>query len=307
MKYIMKKFLTVIMTVLALSLVMSSCVKDKMFVGDPSISSIVFSPTSVTPYDEVTVSATLYDLSGIKSATVNYKVNGGSSSAVAMTASGNTYSAKIPVQADKAVVAFTITATSNNNRITTSVSQSYTVGIQYGELSDIRLNELNSSTKFIEIYNPTSKPIVIGGIKFAKNAADAYFVDAAGATIQVATGTVLNPKSYAIMGCKGADLSSTATTAGALYLGTSTTGLSGSKSLLVIMQDKDGNKIDSFVNSAIATPAITDTWDGAVEYTFTDASRVPDGSGDFYSFTDGTPGLTNGTTTSADKFTHKLN
>jgi|SRR5574344_389095 hypothetical protein len=307
MKYIMKKFLTVIMTVLTLSLVMSSCVKDKMFVGVPSVSAIASTPTTATQDDAVTISAVLYDLSGIKSATLNYTVNGGAAQSVDMTLSGTTYTAVIPKQADKAVVKYTITAVSNNDKSFTSAEQSYTVGEGLGSLSDIKINEVNSDGKYIEIYNTSDKAVVISGIKFAKNASDAYFVDGTAATIQVAEGTKLGAKSYAIMGCKGTDLSADAAAAGAMYLGTSTTGLSGKKSLLVILQDKDGKTVDSFVNSANTTPAISDTWDGAVEYVFTVAARIPDGTGDFYSVTEATLGKTNGTTPSANKFTHKLN
>lgn len=295
------------MTVFVLSLVMTSCVKDKMYVGDPSISSIAINPTSVDPGAAVTVSATVYDLNGISSAVLTYTINGATGGSLDMTASGDTYSAVIPGQVLKTIVAYTITATSKAGRTITSSSGSYTVGADFGELKDIRINELNSSAKFIEIYNPTDKSIDISGIKFAKNSASAWFVNASGDPVQVANGTVLGPKKYAVMGCKGTDPASIPIPPVALNLGISTTGLSGSKSLLVILQDKDGNTIDSFVNSAIAAPAVSDTWDGAVEFTFTDAARIPDGSGDFYSTTDSTPGTTNGTTVTANKFTHKLN
>ena len=92
------------MTVLALSLVMSSCVKDKMFVGDPSISSIAINPTSVDPGATVTVSATVYDLNGISSAVLTYTLNGAAGGSVNMTSSGDTYSAVIPGQVLKTVV-----------------------------------------------------------------------------------------------------------------------------------------------------------------------------------------------------------
>jgi len=303
MKYIMKKFFTVIMMVFALSMVMSSCVKDKMFVGDPSISSIAINPTSVDPGATVTVSATVYDLNGISSAVLTYTLNGAAGGSVNMTSSGDTYSAVIPGQVLKTVVAYTITATSKAGRSATSAAASYTVGADFGNVKDIRLNELNSATKFIEIYNPTDKSIDISGIKFAKNAADAYFSDANG-TVVVAEGTVLGPKKFAVLGCKGSDPATIAPTA--LNLGKSTTGLSGSKSILVILQDKNGNTIDSFVNSALAAPTVSSAWDGAVEFSFVSAARIPDGTGDFYSTSTETPGVTNGTTTTTDKFTHKL-
>lgn len=303
----MKRILSIIISIVALASLTLSCVKDEMYVGDPVIADIVFTPGvgQVTPDDQVTVSATITVLDGIASAEVQYKVNGGNAQSVSMTSSGDTYTGIIPAQADQSEVTFTIKASSKAGKTAMSQEKGYTVSsvpIEYGDISEIRMNEVNTADKYIEIVNPTDKPIIISGLKFAKNSMDEYYETAEGAPLVVADGMILEAGGFAVMGCKGADWSADCST----YLGTSSTGVSGSKSLLVVLQDSNGEPVDYFVNTAVENPSVGDAWDGPYEHTFNVAARIPDGSGDWYTATEGTICKTNGTDNSGDKFTHKM-
>ncbi len=284
-----------------------SCMKDDQYEGEPTIGDIVFTPGlgQITPDDAVTVTATVTNLQGIASVSVLYKVNGGSQQSALMTASGKTYTGIIPAQSDQSVVAFSINATGNNGLSATSPEKNYTVSaipIEYGTVDQLRMNEVNTSDKYIEIYNPTNNPINISGIKFAKNSLDEYYSDASGNAVTPVDGTILDAKSYAVMGCKGADWSASSTT----YIGTATNGVSGSKSLLTVLVDSENNPIDYFVNTANAEPAVGDVWDGAYEYSFSVAARIPDGTGEWHVVSVGTISATNGTDASGEVFTHKI-
>ena len=81
-----------------------------------------------------------------------------------------------------------------------------------------------------------------------------------------------------------------------LSLGTSKSGISGSKSLLLELVDKEGNRLDYFVNTATENPTAEGPWDGAINQSFDVAVRIPDGSTYWYIIEEPTPGTTNGGT-----------
>ena len=111
----MKKIYFAIITI-AVMLCGVSCVKDQMYQGPATISEVNFTPGSVQPWDEVTVTATISDLRSIKSAIVKYTVNG-TQATVAMSNSGEKYTGVIPQQADKAEVNFNETMQALNKHI----------------------------------------------------------------------------------------------------------------------------------------------------------------------------------------------
>ena len=91
MTLIMKKILIIAAAFLALT----ACVKDEMYKGPSSIDKVVFTPEAPTSISDVVVTATVSGLQKVTAATLKY--NG---TEVAMSGSGNSYSATIPAQAD---------------------------------------------------------------------------------------------------------------------------------------------------------------------------------------------------------------
>ncbi|MFW9795458.1 MAG: hypothetical protein ACFFE2_00360 [Candidatus Thorarchaeota archaeon] len=76
----------------------------------PSITLVFHDPASPASTDAVTVSADIQDVSGVASAVLQYKVDGGAWNNVTMTSVGTTYSATIPSQADGVTVTYRIVA-----------------------------------------------------------------------------------------------------------------------------------------------------------------------------------------------------
>lgn len=268
----MKKIFAII--ALVLPFVISSCVKDEIYVGPPSIDKIDLSPKmgSITPDNDVTVTATITDKnSDIVAVSLKYSVSGGAETSLDMKASDGGYIAVIPKQAENAVVEYCVTAENALGKSATSAKAKYTVSwiqIEYGTLSDIILSEINGADKFIELYNPSEKAVDLGGMVIAKNGTKLKWDG-----VEIAAGTVLNPGQFAVMGCKGADHSDKVSE-DVLYLGTSTTGLSGSKSVLATIQDAEGNCYDYFVNVATDGHSPDDAcWDGALEIDFSAAGK----------------------------------
>ncbi len=156
--------------VLALVLLGVSCVEDEMYRGPANISKVEFTPSAVTTADDVTVVVTVTDLQGITSVKLQYRVNGGSQTELNMTkGSGDTYSAVIPKQADKAVVTFVVVANNEAGIPATSSEQSYTVGAAPVDFANLVLNEIDGNSKSIELYNKGTVPIPLEGVKLIKD------------------------------------------------------------------------------------------------------------------------------------------
>ena len=153
---------------------------------------------------------------------------------------------------------------------------------------EVVINEVNTAAKYIELYNKSNTENAdLSGWTIFKNNEGAISDQTGEGLYVIAEGTILPAGGYAVLNCKGANNAHSA-----LNLGVSNSGVSGKKSLLLELVNDKGETVDYFVNSANATPNIADAWDGAVEYTFDVACRVPDG-GDWYVVGSATIGATN--------------
>lgn len=165
----MKKILFTYITLIAMTLGFFSCVEDDYYEGPAIISDIVYSPSTVTPDDNVTVSATITDTRGITSATIKYKVNSGAEQSVSMTGSGNSYTGTIPKAADKEQIEFYVEAANQAGYTTKSSAITYEVGAIPIPYENLVLNELNGNDKFIEIFNKGSEVISLAGVYIEKD------------------------------------------------------------------------------------------------------------------------------------------
>ena len=156
-------------------------------------------------------------------------------------------------------------------------------------VGEVVINEVNTSAKYIELYNKsTTENADLGGWTILKNNEGAISDQSGAGLYVIPEGTILPAGGYAVLNCKGANNAHNA-----LNLGVSNSGVSGKKSLLLELVNAEGERVDYFVNSASATPNVADAWDGAVEYTFDIAARVPDG-GEWYVVGSATIGAANG-------------
>lgn len=158
----MKKIMFVAM---ALLLALASCVKDKQYAGI-NISNVAYTPTAVTEYTDVTVSATITCFKDFTAKLV-YTI-GNENKEVAMTAAKDAFTAVIPAQADETTVSFYIKA-ENDEFTVNSPTMEYTVGAVAVDYSVLRLNELNGNDKFIEIYNSGAEAINMNGVTIYKD------------------------------------------------------------------------------------------------------------------------------------------
>lgn len=161
------------------------------------------------------------------------------------------------------------------------------------------INEVDTEKDYIELYNPTDEPCDLSGLRIRKNS-DGWLTDATKSRpFAVEEGVTLPAKGYAVLGCKG----STDRYEG-VPLGTSATGLSGSKSLLLELVDRQGNRLDWFVNSSYDSPRAADAWDACAEHVFAVAGRHPDGSGTWCILDEATPGRSNSEARIEARFKH---
>lgn len=158
----MKKILFV---ALAIVLGLVSCVKDEKYPG-LTITDVKYTPTAVTEFNDVTVTATITSFSAV-TAELIYNAGDGDKT-VAMTNVENTYSAVIPAQKTDTKVSFYIKA-KNEKMTNISATMEYTVGAVVIDYSKLRLNELNGNDKFIEIYNAGTEEINLNGVYIQKD------------------------------------------------------------------------------------------------------------------------------------------
>lgn len=169
MKKVMKKIFLALIIFSATALGFTSCVEDDYYKGPATISDIAYNPTTVTPDDDVTVTANIADIQGIVSAVIKYKVNAGSQQSVNMTGSGSSYTGKIPKAADKETVEFYIEAVNKGGYTATSSKISYQVGAIPIPYENLVLNELNGNKKFIEIYNKGTEAVALKDVYIEKD------------------------------------------------------------------------------------------------------------------------------------------
>ena len=158
---------------LALLVGLASCVKDKQYAGI-NISNVSYTPTAVTEYSDVTVSATITCFKDFTAKLV-YTIND-ENTELAMTAVEDVYTAVIPAQPDGTKVSFLIQAM-NGEFTAVSPAMEYEVGAVAVDYSVLRLNELNGNDKFIEIYNAGTEPVNMNGVYINKDDAQNWVGD----------------------------------------------------------------------------------------------------------------------------------
>lgn len=146
----------------------------------PVISAVALDPAVPQANAAVTVSATITDDGSVASATLYYNVGGGSFSSVTMTHAGSTYSGTIPGQAASAVVTYYLSATDDEAAVallpSSAPAATFNYTVSSGSVPVLFVNEFLASNvagltdemgdheDWIEIYNPGSTPIDLGGM-----------------------------------------------------------------------------------------------------------------------------------------------
>ncbi|MGB3006751.1 MAG: lamin tail domain-containing protein [Chitinophagaceae bacterium] len=274
--------------ILILSIFNTSCVKDEMYNGPATITNVSFTPSSVTPDDVVTVSATVTALKGLTSVTLFYTVNAGSPSSVAMVAGANNiYTGSIPKQVDLANVVFYVSAKTTGGIENKSADKTYKVGAIPPNYTAIVLNEVDGNTKYVELFNNSAAPVNISGMMIIKNTVSLKNADGT-PNWAVPTGTILPAGGYGIIKCSG--YTAIADPA-AITVGTVGDGMSAKQTLLLELTKPDGTVVSTFSRGVapwgvtISAIAVTDSY-----------SRVPNGTAT-WKLALQTPGKINGAST----------
>lgn len=268
----MKKLLFVAMAVIAM---LVSCKPDTKV---PTISNVSQNPEIVVADQEVTVTATV---TGAEEFTIKlyFTVNADSYEADMIPANElNAYKAVIPGQADGAKVTYYIQVVAGEAVVKTDVYD-YLVG--KGETpepstdySNLVLNELNGSDKFIEIYNKGDKDLSMEGLYLIKDEEEDV--------IWTGVASIVVPaKGYVVL------VSKKASNAGEVepeYVFQS--GLSAAKTLHMALYLEDGTLVDAYVRGVAP-------WGETIEDVGTKSfARTPDGVGE-WKLADSTPGAPN--------------
>jgi hypothetical protein len=277
-----------IISILAILTAFSSCVEDDLYNGPATILNVAYTPSTVTPDDVVSVSATITSIQGVASASVVYKANAGSAVSVPMTAgSNNTYTGSIPKQADKTEIVFSVKAVTNKGIENSSADKTFKVGAIPPNYAAIVLNEVDGNTKYVELFNNSAAPVNISGMYIVKNTVSLKNADGT-PNWTVPTGTILPANGYGIIKCSG--YTATADPA-AIIIGTVSDGMSAKQTLLLELTKPDGAVISTFQRgvapwgTTISAIATTDSY-----------SRVPNGSAT-WKLALQTPGKVNGAST----------
>ena len=250
-------------------LAFTDCVKDEMYKGPSTIEKVVFTPEAPTSISDVTVTATVTGLQKVTSAILKY--NG---TDVAMSGSGESYSATIPAQPDGTNVEFTVTVKNEAGFETTSDKFSYKVGDPATDWSKLKLNEVYGAgadeEKFFELYNAGDYPIKLNGVTINKDEE---------LTWTGIDGEVVPAKGFfAIVGAKG-------TTERGF-----SSGFSAKKAVLIELFDNKGNLVDRFQRGEKG-----DAWGASLPNNKGSWSRIPDGTGKWMITETFTPNAANST------------
>ena len=169
----MKKIMFV---ALALLVGLASCVKDKQYPGI-NISNVSYTPTAVTDYSDVTVTATITSFKDFTAKLVYSTDEANKAEELTMVAGEeDLYSAVIPAQPDGTKVSFYIQAM-NGEVTAVSPAMEYEVGAVAIDYSVLRLNELNGNDKFIEIYNTGAEAVNMNGVYIEKDGSQNWVGD----------------------------------------------------------------------------------------------------------------------------------
>lgn len=152
----------------------SSCVKDEIFEGPPSLSELSINPQAPGDNDIVTVSVKATDLNGIKSVMLYYKVEQGAFTSLNMVVSGGQtgiYSAQIPAQKTGKTVSYYVEAenlSGQKSAIPEGAPEStgaYTIGAASIVMNEVYSRGTVEAPDWIEIYNNSDSPADISGYK----------------------------------------------------------------------------------------------------------------------------------------------
>ena len=153
---------------LALLVGLASCVKDKQYPGI-NISNVSYTPTAVTDYSDVTVTATITSFKDFTAKLVYSTDEANKAEELTMVAGEeDLYTAVIPAQPDGTKVSFYVQAM-NGEVTAVSPAMEYEVGAVAIDYSVLRLNELNGNDKFIEIYNTGAEAVNMNGVYIEKD------------------------------------------------------------------------------------------------------------------------------------------
>ena len=161
---------------LALLVGLASCVKDKQYPGI-NISNVSYTPTAVTDYSDVTVTATITSFKDFTAKLVYSTDEANKAEELTMVAGEeDLYTAVIPAQPDGTKVSFYVQAM-NGEVTAVSPAMEYEVGAVAIDYSVLRLNELNGNDKFIEIYNTGAEAVNMNGVYIEKDGSQNWVGD----------------------------------------------------------------------------------------------------------------------------------
>ncbi len=183
-------------------LVLSGCMKDEIFQGPPVIGNLTLTPQAPSENQEVTVSAKVTDLNGLKMVTLFYKV--GSENFVSVEMTGNDsgiFSAKIPGQASDVTVSYYIQAENQSGQKSyypdgaPANTGAYTVGAPLILMNEAYSRGTVDDPDWIEIYNASEVEVDISGYMIYDNGGQS----GAKPKKQVPAGTVIAAKGFYVI------------------------------------------------------------------------------------------------------------
>jgi hypothetical protein len=252
-------------------------------IDPPVISNFGRTPSSVTPTDTVTVSATITTTtSAISTVVLQWTLGGAAQSNINMTANGNVYSAVIPAQAVDSIVAYKVSAVNDLGETTVTAVQNYTVVSAPVDYSKLVLTEVSGGQKFVEIYNSGSVAISLQGVKLQRNdgpTGGSEWVGTAADSIPAGAYRIFLFDSYT------AGLDTNPAYAGWKV----SSGISDQQILKVAIVDPAGTPVSVFIRGDVTLPS----WGtgGATRDQTHSYSRMADNT---WAYADPTPGAANG-------------
>jgi hypothetical protein len=153
-------------------LIFSSCVKDEVFEGPPSLSELAMSPQAPRDVDIVNVSVKATDLNGLKGVKLYYNVDAGAYTTVDMAVTGgqaNTYSGMIPAQPAGKTVTYYVEAENESGQKAwlpdgaPETTSTYTIGAPSITMNEIYSRGTVEDPDWIEIYNNSDIQADISG------------------------------------------------------------------------------------------------------------------------------------------------
>lgn len=278
----MKVRIIVVAILVAILLLATACVKDTVFVGPASISTVTATPASPKSTESVVVKVKVTDLKGVTSVKLYYKASTASTFASAeMTAvSGEQfmYSGTIPPFAKDVKVEYYIEVVNSDNLTSVyplnapTAKSSYTVGAS--TLIKLFVNEVfPDGTKdatdpdWVEIYNDSEIQVDLSGYMFYDEGIKTSLSTASPKAKRVLGSIVIPPKGFAVI--------QTEYNGETVTFGLSTSGDGA------YLEDPSGNLVASLDFNTIVTT-------GKKSY-----GRKPDGSSTLTLFTTATKGASN--------------